>query len=102
MSQRVSYPGKGGGIAGLSLLFLVIHNALNPFRFDPGSLPFLGNIALLLLMLAGIGLATNGYWLGVVIDNRNRVSLSKLQAVVWTVLVMAAYATTASMRLLWC
>ena len=61
--------------------------------------PYLGNIAFLVLLLAGIGRATNGYYLGVIIDNRNRVSLSKLQAVMWTVLVFAAFATVVAMRL---
>lgn len=103
MSARTPNSGKGGAIVGVSLLALLLVNALDTHggvfgAIDPLA-PYIGNIVFLLMLLAGIGRATNGYWLGVLIDNRNRVSLSRLQAAVWTVLVFAAYATVAAMRL---
>lgn len=36
---------------------------------------------------------------GIVIDNRNRVSLSKLQAVAWTILIMSGLITAAAIRM---
>jgi len=103
MSARMPDTGKGGAMIGAGLVLLVLVNAVDAHSSLYGALdpvtPYICNILSLLILLAGIGLATNGYWLGVLIDNRNRVSLSRLQASVWTVLVFAAYATVAAMRL---
>lgn len=46
--------------------------------------------AVLVLILAG-GLATTGTWFGALVDNRNRVSLSRLQMLAWTVVLLGAY-----------
>ncbi|MFO1061141.1 MAG: hypothetical protein U1E53_29760 [Dongiaceae bacterium] len=47
--------------------------------------------ALLLLALAG-GCAKNGFWFGVLIDERNRMSLSRAQQVCWLVLLLGGIA----------
>ncbi len=57
---------------------------------------FVGVMALLALELAIIGALVNRRPMGAFIDNRNRISLSKLQAGCWTVLVLAAFATAAA------
>lgn len=57
---------------------------------------FLAVMLLLAIELAVIGLLINGRLAGAFIDNRNRLSLSKLQAGAWTVLVLAAFATAAA------
>jgi len=52
-----------------------------------------GWIATILILIAGIaviGATVNGRPAGVLIDNRNRVSLSKFQATLWTVLIISA------------
>jgi hypothetical protein len=48
--------------------------------------------SILLLMLAA-GLAFRGNLLGVLIDDRGRMSLSRFQAVVWTIVTLAGYWT---------
>lgn len=52
--------------------------------------------ALLAGGLALVGQLINGRPAGVFIDNRNRLSLSKLQAAAWTVIVISAFATAAA------
>ena len=55
--------------------------------------------ALIVLFMIMVGVAINGRPAGLIIDNRNRVSLSKLQAAAWTVLVVSAVATVAAARI---
>jgi hypothetical protein len=57
---------------------------------------FVGSMALLAAELAVIGWLVNGRPMGAFIDNRNRLSLSKLQAGAWTVIVLSAFATAAA------
>ena len=56
---------------------------------------FVGVLVLLAVELLVIGLLVNGRAIGAFIDNRNKISLSKLQAGAWTVIVLAALATVA-------
>ncbi|WP_157219388.1 hypothetical protein [Flavisphingomonas formosensis] len=55
-------------------------------------------LATILLLVGTIGDAINGRWHGIIIDGRNRVSLSKFQATAWTVLVASALATYTAVR----
>ncbi|WP_324750977.1 hypothetical protein SH591_06190 [Sphingomonas sp. LY54] len=55
-------------------------------------------ILLLLLVIAVIGASVSGRPDGVVIDNRNRVSLSKFQATLWTILVLSAVIVAAAAK----
>jgi hypothetical protein len=50
---------------------------------------------LLLAFAATTGHGITGLWAGVLIDDRNRMSLSRLQMVLWTILVLAAFLTAA-------
>lgn len=61
---------------------------------------FLGVLILLAIELAVVGWLVNGRPIGAFVDNRNRISLSKLQAGAWTVVVLAALATAAIYNLL--
>jgi hypothetical protein len=61
---------------------------------------FVVTMALLAIDLAVIGWLVNGRPMGAFIDSRNRMSLSKLQAAAWTVVVIAALATIALFNLL--
>lgn len=56
---------------------------------------WLGSVGLLLMfgLIAGHGVA--GVWLGLLIDSRNKVSLSRLQMTLWTVLILSAFLTAA-------
>lgn len=55
---------------------------------------------LLVLFLCLVGIGVNGCAYGVLIDNRNRVSLSKFQMAAWTVLVIGALICFCSFNLL--
>lgn len=60
---------------------------------------FLLECGLVLIFLAFLGVAMNGRVMGVAIDSRNRVSLSKFQMIAWTVLVLSALAVLGAYRL---
>jgi hypothetical protein len=52
----------------------------------------------MVVLLALAGHEINGQWFGVLIDSRNKVSLSRLQITLWTVLVLSTYLTVALPR----
>jgi cell division protein FtsL len=84
-------------IAAIFVVGLIPSNQVIP-GFNP---PEHGLVAWLVIMvLLGaccvvIGLGTTGLWRGLLIDSRNRMSLSRLQLVLWTVLVLSAFLTVA-------
>ncbi len=51
---------------------------------------WIATMALLAFALGAFGKGTNGRWLGALIDDRCRVSLSRMQMAAWTVLTLAA------------
>ena len=57
---------------------------------------WLATLMAMALVCAAIGLAIKGYWLGTVMSARNRLSLSRLQMLGWTLLVLSALATAAA------
>ena len=54
--------------------------------------------ALITLFMIALGWNLNGKWYGALIDNRNRVSLSRLQISLWTILALSAFLAVAVMR----
>ena len=50
-------------------------------------------LAILGAFTIGVGHALTGYWKSILIDDRNKASLSRLQMVLWTGIVLSAYAT---------
>lgn len=60
---------------------------------------WLAALLLLLGFMAVTGHGTTGRWVGVLIDGRNRLSLSRLQMVTWTIVVLSAYYTAVLWRL---
>ena len=84
-------------IAAIFVVGLIPSNQVIP-GFNP---PEHGLVAWLVIMvLLGaccvvIGLGTTGLWRGLLIDSRNRMSLSRLQLLLWTVLVLSAFLTVA-------
>lgn len=52
-------------------------------------------LVLLCLCLVVIGKGTTGMWEGLLIDTRNKMSLSRLQLVLWTLVVLSALLTVA-------
>lgn len=49
-------------------------------------------LALVVATVMALGAACNGAWFGILVDGRNRISLSRLQIVAWTVLFAATFA----------
>jgi hypothetical protein len=84
-------------IAAIFVVGLIPSNQVIP-GFNP---PEHGLVAWLVIMvLLGacsvvIGLGTTGLWRGLLIDSRNRMSLSRFQLLLWTVLVLSAFLTVA-------
>jgi hypothetical protein len=52
---------------------------------------WLGTMAFLIAFTVIAGKFITGYWRGALIDDRNQISLSRLQLAVWTVLILSAY-----------
>ncbi|WP_397453365.1 hypothetical protein [Pseudomonas sp. NA-150] len=77
-----------------SLIIAVGISVIDPYRAQAWAVTALA----LVLFCAGIGYGINGHYYGLLIDNRNRVSLSKLQASAWTVLVLSALLAAAMAR----
>lgn len=64
-----------------------------------GPLALWGLGVLIMFMLLGLaGHEINGQWAGILIDTRNKFSLSRLQITLWTVMVLSAYFTMALPR----
>lgn len=57
---------------------------------------WLVTLAMATLLCACIGKAITQMWLGVLIDGRNRIALSRLQMLAWTLLVLSGLITAAS------
>lgn len=96
-----------GHTAGLSFLVAAIAaiSLLFP-RFASGGENFgtwrlaswLLTMVLLGFLFVLIGRGVIGLWTGCLIDNRNRMSLSRLQLISWTVLVLSAFLTFAAFK----
>jgi hypothetical protein len=83
--------------AALPIALMAVGLAFAPhFAFKCRAYAFLGVLILLAAELAVIGWLVNNRPIGAFIDNRNRLSLSKLQAGAWTVVVLSAFATIAA------
>jgi hypothetical protein len=84
--------------AGIAIVALVVFMVVTGW-FVPagGNLIF---VAVSLLLLMGVlGWATTGRALGILINERNLMSLARFQTVVWTVVVLSAYLTFALVRI---
>ncbi len=55
-------------------------------------------IVIMFIILGMAGHEINGRWIGVLIDSRSKISLSRLQITLWTVMVLSAYLTMALPR----
>src|SRR4051812_16152460 len=60
-------------------------------------LAWFATMALLVALTALIGRGVTGHW-GALIDERNRLSLSRVQVLVWTVLVLSGFLIAASVN----
>jgi hypothetical protein len=98
--------GGGGGFGALAVVAILLLVAAETVlawqgHRQPGLAAPAWAAALLLILAFTIftGYAINSQPAGLLIDNRNRVSLSKFQALCWTILVVSALATVAAARI---
>ena len=104
LAQISSGGGGGGGqgkrnwgFAALPLLAGIALLVLGPIYWPLArGVLFFGVMALMLIELMLFGWLINERPTGAFIDNRNRMSLSKLQAAAWTVVVLSGFATAAA------
>jgi hypothetical protein len=87
-----------GIIAFILCVFLVWVINWNLIRAH-SNIAFCLTLLVIVASLALIGLVINGRLDGILIDNRNRVSLSKFQATLWTVLIIGSLICIASHNL---
>lgn len=55
----------------------------------------------LLLFMATVGMTVTGRWDGILINERKLMSLSRFQAVLWTLIILSAFLTMALKRIRW-
>ncbi len=95
MRRRV-HIAVGFGIVILIIVLFVgsLREWYNPASKDePALYIWLGMLALMLGFLLNLGSGMKGTIGGVLVDERNRMSLSRLQMALWSVLVLSAYLT---------
>lgn len=84
-------------MVGLPLLLLIVAFLVVPAVYRNGrAAMFVILLILLCLVFMGVGMSIVRRPEGAFIDSRNRISLSKLQAAAWTVVVLAAFAAAAA------
>ena len=49
-------------------------------------------VVILAVFLIGVGHHVTGHWRGLIIDDRHKISLSRMQLALWTILVLSAFA----------
>lgn len=81
----------------LALLLIVV--AIGVFgttlERQQAQLAFIMNMVLLAAFATIAGHGTVGFWMGLLIDERNRMSLAWLQMVLWTILILSGFLTAA-------
>jgi hypothetical protein len=90
-------------VALVALIVLIFAIGLVPSnRIIPGFAPPAHGLVVWLIMIVLLGLCfvvigkgTTGLWEGFLIDTRNKMSLSRLQLVLWTLVVLSAFLTVA-------
>jgi hypothetical protein len=89
----LSRKGWVSGVAFLSIMGLVILAVILLTGVARVQTLYLWGIlaVLIILLLLAIGQKANGKWYGVLIDVSNRVSLSRLQITLWTIIVVSVY-----------
>ncbi len=98
MTQQASQPDKGWetrymiGFFGTMILVLGVVIAAFQRSIPPIAI-WLALMALLIAMTLFLSRAYTHRWLGVIIDDRRKFSLSRLQMVMWTVIVLSSFVT---------
>ncbi len=80
-------------------IFLIAAMLLVGLMSGPKNIHWIVIMILMIVFLITLGIAINGRPLGVLIDERKVMSLSRLQIIIWTVILLSAYFTIASARI---
>lgn len=92
---------KNWAYAALPLLAAIALLIFGPIYWpEARAILFLVLMALMVIELMLFGWLINNRAAGAFIDNRNRISLSKLQAAAWTVVVLSGFATAAAYNIM--
>lgn len=83
-------------LAGISILIVIF---ILVSRFFDNQTSWLIMAGLMVAFAAVIGKTINGRWTGILIDERNKMSLSRFQIVIWTLIIVSAYFAIASARI---
>jgi hypothetical protein len=82
------------------IVISVLGNWLLPVKTpDRVTFLWLGNMVLLLLFATLAGHIITGLWRGVLIDSSNKISLSRFQMLIWTILLLSSFLTAAVINL---
>jgi hypothetical protein len=91
-------PNKTPYVGALGFLIAIVADVAANIWLQP-QWAWLTTVVLMIGGFAVIGLQVSGVFGGIVIDNRNRVSLSKFQAAAWTVLILSALVSATAWNL---
>ena len=80
-------------------LLLAVPEIIRSFPDFSKSYIWLGVLLMLVLLIVFAGHMVTGVWRGALVNERNRISLSQIQLVLWTVLVLATFLTGAFINL---
>jgi len=97
--RKISLPLAGLSGFGALVLMFAVPDAM-AWKQEPLTWAWLLCATFLLVFCIATGLGINGCYNGLIIDNRNRVSLSKFQATAWTVLILSAFITAILARVM--
>lgn len=97
--MTLSFRSKPTAALVVALAVLAIWLVNRTWVIDKSTLAFVLTEAIIVVTLVFIGMGINSRPAGVLIDDRNRISLSKFQMVMWTVLVIASLIVIASHNL---
>ena len=89
---------QGSGWTNFILLILIIAIILAGWAL-PSGLNWLVTAAAMFLFCVVLGLHSKGNPLGILINERNLMSLSRFQMLVWTIIILSAYFTMAMVRI---
>ncbi len=85
-------------IAGILVLLIAVPSMIKTDLSNTSTI-WLGVVLLLVVFIAVAGHLVTGLWRGALINERNRLSLSRIQLITWTILVLATFLTGAFINL---
>jgi len=95
---HVSVRGLSAGETSFAILFLLAVMVAVGWFAPVGLNLFLVTLSMLLMMMV-LGLATTNRPLGILINERNLMSLARFQMVIWTAIILSGFLTFALMRI---